>query len=64
MVYNGEVFNHYELRKELEAQGERFRTTSDTEILLRLLDRDGPAGAATAATASGASRTSTARRAR
>jgi asparagine synthase (glutamine-hydrolysing) len=42
MVYNGEVFNHYELRAELEAQGERFRTTSDTEILLRLLDRDGP----------------------
>jgi asparagine synthase (glutamine-hydrolysing) len=42
MVYNGEVFNHYELRTELEAQGERFRTTSDTEILLRLLDRDGP----------------------
>jgi asparagine synthase (glutamine-hydrolysing) len=42
MVYNGEVFNHYELRSELEAQGERFRTTSDTEILLRLLDRDGP----------------------
>ena len=42
MVYNGEVFNHYELRQELEAQGEHFRTTSDTEILLRLLDRDGP----------------------
>jgi asparagine synthase (glutamine-hydrolysing) len=42
MVYNGEVFNHYELRRELEDQGERFRTTSDTEILLRLLDRDGP----------------------
>jgi asparagine synthase (glutamine-hydrolysing) len=42
MVYNGEVFNHYELRQELEAHGERFRTTSDTEILLRLLDRDGP----------------------
>jgi asparagine synthase (glutamine-hydrolysing) len=42
MVYNGEVFNHYELRQELEGQGERFRTTSDTEILLRLLDRDGP----------------------
>jgi asparagine synthase (glutamine-hydrolysing) len=42
MVYNGEVFNHYELRQELESQGERFRTTSDTEILLRLLDRDGP----------------------
>ncbi len=43
MVYNGEVFNHYELRTELEARGERFRTTSDTEILLRLIDRDGPA---------------------
>jgi asparagine synthase (glutamine-hydrolysing) len=42
MVYNGEVFNHYELRRDLEAQGERFRTTSDTEILLRLLDREGP----------------------
>jgi asparagine synthase (glutamine-hydrolysing) len=41
MVYNGEVFNHYELRRELESQGERFRTRSDTEILLRLLDRDG-----------------------
>jgi asparagine synthase (glutamine-hydrolysing) len=42
MVYNGEVFNHYELRHELEAAGERFRTTSDTEILLRLLDLEGP----------------------
>ena len=59
MVYNGEVFNHYELRQELEAQGERFRTTSDTEILLRLLDRDGPAALDTLQRAVGASPTST-----
>jgi asparagine synthase (glutamine-hydrolysing) len=41
IVYNGEVYNHYELRRELEAQGETFRTTSDTEIVLRLLKREG-----------------------
>jgi asparagine synthase (glutamine-hydrolysing) len=41
LVYNGEVFNHPELRAELEADGEGFRTTSDTEVVLRLLERDG-----------------------
>ena len=41
LVYNGEVFNHPELRRELERHGEEFRTTSDTEVLLRLLDREG-----------------------
>ncbi len=43
IVYNGEVYNHYELRAELEAKGETFRTTTDTEVVLRLLERDGPA---------------------
>jgi asparagine synthase (glutamine-hydrolysing) len=34
IVLNGEIYNHLELRPELEARGHRFRTTSDTETLL------------------------------
>ena len=41
LVYNGEVYNHPELRAGLESRGEVFRTTSDTEVVLRLLERDG-----------------------
>jgi asparagine synthase (glutamine-hydrolysing) len=41
IVYNGEVYNHVELRAELEAGGERFATTTDTEVVLRLIERDG-----------------------
>jgi asparagine synthase (glutamine-hydrolysing) len=41
LVYNGEVYNHAELRAELESRGERFATASDTEVVLRLLERDG-----------------------
>ena len=42
LVYNGEIYNAPELRRELEARGERFATDhSDTELLLRLLARDG-----------------------
>ena len=43
LVYNGEVYNHPELRAELAARGERFATTCDTEVVLRLLERDGVA---------------------
>ena len=41
IVFNGEIYNYRALRAELEARGERFLTTSDTEILLRLFAREG-----------------------
>lgn len=40
IVYNGEVYNAPALRAELEAAGERFDTTSDTEVVLRSYLRD------------------------
>ena len=39
--YNGEIYNYRDLRDQLEAKGERFRSLSDTEVLLALLRRDG-----------------------
>ncbi len=34
LIFNGEIYNHPELRGELSARGYRFQTTGDTEVLL------------------------------
>lgn len=41
IVFNGEIYNFRQLRKDLQEQGESFRTTSDTEVLLALFARHG-----------------------
>ena len=46
LVYNGEIYNFYELRNQLLQAGEQFTTHSDTEVLLKLLIREGEAALA------------------
>jgi len=41
LVFNGEIYNYRELRRELIDQGVRFHTLSDTEVLLRMYERYG-----------------------
>lgn len=41
LVFNGEIFNYQDLRKDLELKGITFKTNSDTEVLLYLLIHEG-----------------------
>jgi asparagine synthase (glutamine-hydrolysing) len=42
IVFNGEIYNHRELRASLERGGARFHSQTDTEVILQLWRRDGP----------------------
>jgi len=44
LVFNGEIYNYRDVRRAMEREGVRFRTASDTEVLLRALMRSGGSG--------------------
>jgi len=41
IVYNGEIYNHADLRTDLEAKGHQYRTRSDTETIVHLYEEYG-----------------------
>ncbi|MEZ5280699.1 MAG: asparagine synthase (glutamine-hydrolyzing) [Acidimicrobiales bacterium] len=44
VTYNGEIYNHLELKRQLAATGSRFETAGDTEVLVEVLLRMGTPG--------------------
>ncbi len=44
IIYNGEIFNYLELRRELQEAGHCFKTETDTEVILHVYDEYGESG--------------------
>ena len=44
LIFNGEIYNYLELKSELKSKGYFFKTTSDTEVLIKVLDYWGESG--------------------
>ena len=44
IVYNGELYNYQELKQNLISKGHRFKTTSDTEVVIHQYEEYGPEG--------------------
>lgn len=44
IIFNGEIYNFLELRRDLEKLGEQFRSHTDTEVILKIFEHFGEAG--------------------